>query len=308
MNIRPRQHLKRGRKVTYIMWLGLIALVYSAALVSCQKTAKQQAQQRYDLRGKVVSVDKTQREVTIAHEEIKGYMPAMTMPFQLKDEWAFDVLSPGDEISAALVVDGTSHRLEEIAISKKGVDSPASASPQAATNEPKPGEEVPDFSFLNQDGKHISLQKYRGKALLLTFIYTRCPVPDYCDLMSTNFAQVDRELQKTPELLQQTHLLSITIDPKYDTPKVMRSYGAAHTGNYADEKFTHWEFATGQPEEVQRAAKYFGLTYYPEADQIVHGLRTAVITPDGKIFAVYRGNEWKPSDALRDLSGALGKS
>jgi protein SCO1 len=306
MNIRPWRHLKRVYKVTYIMRLGCLALL-CVSLWACQKAGKQQPQQRYDLRGKVVSVDKAQRQVTIAHEEIKGYMPAMTMPFTLKDEWAFDVLSPGDEIGAALVVDGSTHRLEEIAISKKSVDQPASAG-NAATNEPKPGDEVPNFSFLNQDSKPIKLQQYRGKALLLTFIYTRCPLPDYCDLMSNNFAQVDQELQKTPELLAQTHLISITIDPKYDTPKVMRSYGAAHTGNYADEKFTHWEFATGQPEEVQRAAKYFGLIYYPEADQIVHGLRTAVITPDGKIFAVYRGNEWKPADALRDLSGALGKS
>lgn len=290
-------------------WLGCLALLSSAGLWACQKSGPpQQAQQRYDLHGKVVSVDKAQREVTIAHEEIKGYMPAMTMPFKLKDDWAFDVLSPGDEVGAALVVDGTTHRLEEIAISKKSVDTPTSASSSAAANEPKPGEDVPDFSFLNQDGKRISLGQYRGKALLLTFIYTRCPLPDYCDLMSNNFAEVDRELQKTPDLLAQTHLLSITIDPAYDTPKVMRSYGAAHTGNYSDEKFTHWEFATGKPDEVQRAAKYFGLVYYPEADQIVHGLRTAVITPGGKVFAVYRGNEWKPSDALRDLSSSLGKS
>lgn len=305
MNNRLCQPLKGRRKVTYIVWLSCVSLLW-AGLLSCQKAVKPSQQQRYDLRGKVVSVDKAQRQVTIAHDEVKGYMPAMTMPFQLKDEWAFDVLSPGDEVGAVLVIEGSSHRLEEIAISKKSVDSPASAN-NAASNELKPGDQVPDFSFLNQDGKPISLQKYRGKALLLTFIYTRCPVPDYCDLMSNNLSQVDRELQKTPELLAQTHLLSITIDPKYDTPKVMRSYGAAHTGNYSEEKFTHWEFATGNPEEVQRAAKYFGLIYYPEADQIVHGLRTAIIAPDGKVFIVYRGNEWKPSDALRDLSSSLGK-
>jgi protein SCO1/2 len=305
MSLRPGEFLNRGRKVTCITWLGCVALL-CAGMLSCQKTGKQQ--QRYDLRGKVVSVDKAQRQVTIAHEEVKGYMPAMTMPFQLKDEWAFDILSPGDEVGAALVIDGSSHRLEEIVISKKSVDQPASANNNAAGNEPKPGDQVPNFSLLNQDGKPINLQKYRGKALLLTFIYTRCPVPDYCTLMSDNFAQVDRELRKTPDLYAQTHLLSITIDPAYDTPKVMRSYGAAHTGNYSEEKFTHWEFATGQPEEVQRAAKYFGLIYYPEADQIVHALRTAIITPDGKIYTIYKGNEWKPADALRDLGSSLGKS
>ncbi|HEX8651470.1 MAG TPA: SCO family protein [Pyrinomonadaceae bacterium] len=260
------------------------------------------------MHGKVVSVDKAQRQITVAHEDVEGYMPAMTMPFSLKDEWAFDVLSPGDEIGASLIVDGSSQRLEEIAISKRDVAQSSDASKSSAENEPRRGDEVPDFSFVNQDGIRINLKQFRGKALMLTFIYTRCPVPDFCTLMSNNFARVDQELRKTPDLYAQTHLLSISIDPKYDTPKVLRSYGAAHTGNYSEEKFAHWEFATGEAEEVQRAAKYFGLTYYPETDQIVHALRTAVITPDGKVFVIYRGNEWKPDDALRDLSNSLGKS
>ena len=277
--------------------------------LACRKAGQQQAsQQRYDLHGKVVSVDKAQRQVTVAHEEVRDYMPAMTMPFTLKDEWAFDVLSPGDEISAALVVEGSSHRLEEIVISKKSVEQPTGTNSATAANEPQPGMEVPDFSFVNQDGKRINLKQYRGKALLLTFIYTRCPVPDFCTLMSNNFAEVNQELRKTPEVYAQTHLLSVTIDPAYDTPQVLRSYGAAHTGNYTEEKFSHWEFATGQADEVQRAARYFGLTYYPESDQIIHGLRTAIITPDGKIFTIYRGNEWKPANALRDLNDALGKT
>jgi protein SCO1/2 len=278
-------------------------------LLSCQKARRRPPSSRYELRGRVIAVDKAQRQITVAHEEVKDYMPAMTMPFPLKDEWAFDVLSPGDEISAALIVDGSSSHLEEIVISKKSVDQPSGASSNpSAASEPQPGDEVPDFTFVNQDGKRINLKQYRGRALILTFIYTRCPVPDFCTLMSNNFAQVDQALQKSPDLYAQTHLLSISIDPKYDTPRVLRSYGAAHTGNYADEKFTHWEFATGQPEEIERAARYFGLTYYPETDQIVHSLRTAVITPDGKVFTIYRGNEWKPSDALRDLSSSLGKS
>ena len=308
MNGRHREGLKRRGKATYIMLLALSSLLCAGQL-ACRKAGSQQAlEQRYDLHGKVVSVDKAQRQVTVAHEDVKDYMPAMTMPFPLKDEWAFDVLSPGDEISAALVVEGSSHRLEEIVISKKSVEQPAGANGATVTAEPQPGMEVPDFSFVNQDGKRINLKQYRGKALLLTFIYTRCPVPDFCTLMSNNFALIDQELRKMPEVYAQTHLLSISIDPEYDTPKVLRSYGAAHTGNYAEEKFSHWEFATGQPDEVQRAASYFGLTYYPESDQIIHELRTAIITPHGKIFAIYRGNGWKPADALRDLNTALGKS
>jgi protein SCO1/2 len=306
-SLRHSQLFRPLHGTTYVLLL-VCLLLLCAGLLSCRKERGQPPPQRYELHGKVISVDKAQRQVTVAHDEVKNYMPAMTMPFTLKDEWAFDVLSPGDEISAALVIDGSKPALEEIVISKRNVDQPSGASNATANREPQPGDEVPDFSFINQDGKRIHLQQYRGKALLLTFIYTRCPVPDFCTLMSNNFAEVDQELHKTPESYAQTHLLSISIDPAYDTPKVLRSYGAAHTGNYSEEKFAHWEFATGQPEEIQRAAKYFGLTYYQETDQIVHALRTAVIMPDGKILTIYRGNEWKPADALRDLNSALGKS
>ena len=306
--VRHRKGLKRGRNATYIMLLVLLPVLCTGQL-ACRKGSPQRAsQRRYDLHGKVVAVDKAQRQVTVAHDEVKDYMPAMTMPFTLKDEWAFDVLSPGDEISAALVVERSSHRLEEVVISKQSVEPPAGETSATVAGEPQPGMEVPDFSFVNQDGKRINLQQYRGKALLLTFIYTRCPVPDFCTQMSNHFAQINQELRKTPEVYARTHLISITIDPAYDTPKVLRSYGAAHTGNYAEEKFSHWEFVTGQAEEVQRAAQYFGLTYFPESDQIIHGLRTAVITPDGKIFTIYRGNQWKPANALHDLERALGKS
>ncbi|HET7113458.1 MAG TPA: SCO family protein, partial [Pyrinomonadaceae bacterium] len=140
-----------------------------------------------------------------------------------------------------------------------------------------------------------------GKALLLTFIYTRCPVPDYCTLMSNNFAQIDRALGQNPELYGKTHLLSISIDPDYDTPKVLRSYGAAHTERYQNETFAHWEFATGTSEQVKEIAQFFGLTYIPEKDQIIHALRTVIIDPQGKVAKIYRGNEWKPEEVVEEL-------
>jgi protein SCO1/2 len=123
--------------------------------------------------------------------------------------------------------------------------------------------------------------------------------------MSNNFAEIEKELQNHPELLEKTHLLSISFDPEYDTPKVLRSYGAAFTGKYIDETFAHWEFASGSADEVKGIAQYFGLRYYKDsqsgADQVVHSLRTAVIGPDGKIVKMYRGNEWKPDEVLAVL-------
>jgi protein SCO1/2 len=163
------------------------------------------------------------------------------------------------------------------------------------------GDKVPDFALVNQNNQPIRTGQYRGKAVLLTFIYTRCPIPEYCTLMSNNLSQIERELQKLGSLHEKTRLLSVSIDPEYDTPAVLRSYGASHTGRYGDETFSHWEFATGTKEQVKEVAQFFGLQYYPEKDQIIHGLRTVIIAPDGSVAKVYRGNEWKPAEVLEDL-------
>ena len=124
-------------------------------------------------------------------------------------------------------------------------------------------------------------------------------------LMSNNFAEIDQALQKQGEVYKRTHLVSISFDPEYDTPRVLRSYGAAHTGGYSDETFTLWEFASGSPQEVKAIAQFFGLRYYQDTDQIVHSLRTALITPEGKVFKLYRGNDWKPAELLRDVQVVL---
>ncbi len=275
-------------------------------LAGCGPTDSSTAK-RYDLEGKVVAVEKDKKLVTVAHEDVKNLMPAMTMEFSVPAAWVYEVpLMPGDRITATLVVDGLKHWLEDVVIAKQPTDS-AGGSPTARV-EAQPGEEVPDHRLVNQDGKTIRLKDYRGKALLLTFIFTRCQMPDQCTLMSNNFAAIDRELQKQPELRAKTHLLSVSFDPDYDTPKVLRSYGAAYTGKYSDETFAHWEFASGSADQLKGLAEFFGLTYTKGAsgqDQIVHSLRTALIGPDGKIVKVYRGNEWKPDEALKEIQALI---
>lgn len=280
----------------------LITLIISLLILgvtACRKDTSNQ--KRYDLKGKVLTIEKDKHLVTVAHEEIKGYMPAMTMPFTLRDDWAFEVLTSGDQITATLVVDGTDFWLEDIVITQESAD-PNAPGPSGIV-EAKVGAEVPDYGLLNQSAQPIHLAQYRGKTLLLTFIYTRCPIPDYCTLMSQNFAQIEAELAKQPELYQKTHLLSISIDPEYDTPAVLRSYGAAHTGKFTDEKFSHWEFATGTKDQVKGVAQFFGLRYYADQDQIIHGLRTAIINSEGKMAKVYRDNSWKPEEVLAELRG-----
>jgi protein SCO1/2 len=274
------------------------AFVLSLVIVpSCRKDTSNQ--KRYDLKGKVMAVERDKHLITVAHEEVKDYMPAMTMPFTLRDDWAFDVLTSGDQITATLVVDGTESWLEDIVITQESTDTNAPG--PSGIVEAKEGADLPDYGLTNQNGEPIHLAQYRGKSLLLTFIYTRCPIPEYCTPMSQNFAQIDAELSKQPDLYQKTHLLSISIDPDYDTPAVLRSYGAAHTGKYGDEKFTHWEFATGTKDQIKGVAQFFGLRYYADADQIVHGLRTVIVKPDGKVAKVYRDNAWKPEEVVAEL-------
>jgi protein SCO1/2 len=226
-------------------------------------------------------------------------MEAMTMPFALFNEDVYSELKPGSQILATLVVDQGRSWIEDPVVSNV-VDPNLVSKTEDSGVEPSAGTETPDFALVNQDGKKIGFKQYRGKALILTFIYTRCPLPDYCPLMTKNFSDINRELQGKPALRDKTHLLSITVDPDYDKAKVLRDYGARFAASDND-GFKQWEFATGSPEQIKKVAQFFGLNYWKEKDQIIHGLRTAIITPDGKVAKVYRHNDWKPEDVVKDL-------
>ena len=272
----------------------LILLLLTTALGACRRNER-----RYEFKGRVVLVEREKHLATIAHDEVKDLMPAMTMAFTIPNQSDLDYLAPEDQVTATLVVDGSQSWLENLIVVRKS----ASTSEAPSITEAKEGDEIPNYEMRNQDGKLIRMHDYRGKALLLTFIYTRCPLPEYCTLMSNNFAQIDRQLEPDPNVYAKTHLLSISIDPAYDTPQVLRSYGAAHTERYERETFSHWEFASG--DQVKEMAQFFGLRYFPEKDQIIHGLKTVIVAPDGKVAKVYDGNEWKPEEVISDLKQVL---
>jgi protein SCO1/2 len=267
------------------------------ALAACQ-SEKPLPQQRFDLRGKVVAVNKNEGTMTLAHEAIPGYMAAMTMDYPIKDKWAFDVLKPGQTVRATLVVASDRAWLEGIVVREEAKPDSNSLAPPESARTPL-GQDVPDFPLVNQDGKRIHLHQYHGKALLLTFIYTRCPLPDYCPLMSKNFAQIMEQVRSDPKLSPSTHLLSISIDPEYDTPAILRAYALDVARN--PHPFDHWEFATGTPDQVRKVAEFFGLNYWAESGQTVHALVTALIGSDGKVIQIYRGNDWQPAQVVNDL-------
>jgi len=295
--MKPQKSTKSTKDFFMKAFVCLLCLFAALCFVACGRSG---SEKRYDLKGMVLVVEPDKHLVTVSHEDIKGYMPAMTMPFTVRSESDLKILAPDDLITATLVVDGSQAWLEDLIITRQS----GNPSTMAGVVMAKEGDEVPNFTLRNQNNREIRIHNYRGKALLLTFIYTRCPVPEYCTLMSNNFAQIERALGQDPALYEKTHLLSISIDPAYDTPEVLRSYGAAHTERYENETFAHWEFAGGTSEQVKQIAQYFGLAYFPEKDQIIHGLRTVIISPQGKVAKIYTGNDWKPEEVLEEIRKA----
>ena len=267
------------------------------------------AQQRYSAKGLVLVVDKQHRTMTVSCEDIPGYMDAMAMPYKIKPATTLSQLRAGDSISADVVVAQPDARNEDAApdywlenVKVVGrTDSPPAAA-ASSLHVPAPGEEVPDFSFTDQSGKRISLQQYRGGVLFVTFIYTRCPFPDFCPRVSGNFAEIYKQLSTNPSLAG-AHLLSISFDPEHDTPKVLRDYGfsVAHTHDAA--LFKRWEFAAPRAADLPKIADFFALTIKPEGGLITHNLSTAVIGPDGKIVKWYHGGDWQVSDLIKDAAG-----
>jgi protein SCO1/2 len=269
-----------------------------------QTQSQNPGEKRFKLKGVVVSLDKPQKHVIINHEEIPGFMGAMTMPYPVVDDATIDRLTPGDQITADVVVTNDGVHLDNVVVVKKS----DGAKPAAGTElqAPESGDTVPDFALVNQDGKHASLRDYRGKTLLITFIYTRCPLPAYCPLMSHNFAQIEKTLAHDPALYGKTHLLSISFDPQFDTPAVLRNYAHEYIADKGKQTFAHWEFAAITEAQKKDVLKFFNIFYNEEDGQITHSMRTAVISPDGKIYTWYGDSTWTPADLVADATKSVG--
>jgi protein SCO1/2 len=286
-----------------ILLLSLLAFV---ALAGCrsgpQAGSASPAYKVYKLRGKVVSTDAAKGEVTLNHEAIPGFMEAMTMPYKLKDPGILSELHPGDVVTADLLVSpdpNADFLLDHIVVVAQARPD---YRPAVSYHVPSPGDAVPDFKLRNQDGRPIHLGQFRGKALLVTFIYTRCPSPNFCPLVTHNFAVVDKQLAANPALYARTHLICVSFDPDHDTPQRLRAYGATYIGSDAKKSFAHWDFAVPAKPALLEMAKFFdlGITYGAD-DAITHTLSTTLIGPDGKVARFYPGNEWTPEQVLADV-------
>ena len=166
---------------------------------------------------------------------------------------------------------------------------------------------MPDFTLTNQDGKRISIKDFKGKPLAITFIYSKCPLPEYCIRMSTNFSDLANNLMADPAQKDKFRLLSISFDPANDTPEKLRSYGLGYLGKNAKPDFSVWQLAVGKDDEVRKIADFFGLRYEIDPNdktQFNHSLRTAVIGPDGTVKKILAGNKWTPAELLKELEAA----
>lgn len=259
----------------------------------------------YSLQGQVLELEPQRKLATIKHEDIKGFMPAMTMPYAVKDAKMLDGLSPGDLINATLTVDSSGVFLT--AIRKVGTAPLEKPAASAATEEAsassgfellKIGDPAPDAAFVDQDGRKRDFGSFKGQTVVMTFIYTRCPMPTFCPLMDRHFASIQRTIEKDPAL-KRVHLVSVSFDPLTDTPPVLKKHAKELAADPA-----RWTFLTGDRDDIDRFASRFGVSVArAENDQrdITHNLRTVIIDANGRLVKVYTGNEWTPEQVLADL-------
>ena len=295
------------------MLLGILLLAQGCHPAAAPLPASAKSGQKtFPIRGRIVATNPTTGTVTLDHEAVPGYMDAMTMPYKLAAPNTISELHPGDRITATLVVDQTrpndpdsyrNPRLDQVVVIAQARPD---YKPTVQYHVPQPGDAVPDFHLLNQSGKTIDLAQFKGKVLLLTFIYTRCPLADFCPRMSRNFADIDQALAADPKLYAGTHLLSISFDPAYDTPAVLKSYGGAYTGRNAKEDFHHWDFASAPTGELPAITQFFnvGLTPGDNPQSLTHSLSTVLIGKDGHILAWYPTNDWTTADMMAQIKAA----
>ena len=260
----------------------------------------------YPIRGKVVGTNAESNQVELDAAAIPGFMDAMTMPYELKDTTALKTLHRGDQIKGTLDVDGNGTMLDAVSVLSRSGEV-LSPTPQAELKPLLPGEPVPDFALTDQSNQTVHLADYRGKVLLVTFVYTHCPLSDYCPRMSRNFAAIDKALAAQPALYAQTHLLSVSFDPKRDTPAVLRSYGGAYTGRYTDETFHHWTFAVPNAADLSSVLGFFDVGAVPApGGTLTHTLSTVAIGKDGRILQWWTGNDWTPAEVMGAIDHTLG--
>jgi protein SCO1/2 len=281
-----------------ILLCGCMAL----ALLGCgRSTNSEGGADHYDTRGVVRGFSPDRSTIEIQHENIPGFMPSMTMPFVARDPKQIADLKTGDAISFRMAVTQKDFWIENVKKIRRedvNVTEPKRSTPVATESEArlKEGDEMPPFSLTSQNSERITLDTFRGHPFVLTFVFTRCPVPNFCPRMSNNFEELQAAINKANGEPAKARLLSVTLDPSFDTPKVLTEYAAFHHANSEI-----WTFATGDEKEIDSLTRAFSIYRQNEGGTISHGLATALINPNGKIEKIWRGNGWTSTEVTQAI-------
>jgi protein SCO1/2 len=282
----------------------LLLILVLGLIPGCKGTP---ATKFYNISGSVLGKSVSAQEITLNAGEVPGFMPSMTMAYKLPDAAVLQEIQPGDRIAARLAVDPLNadhYWIQDVVITQEvGHNQPPA---RVAPHELLPGEEIPDVVMFDQEDKTFHLRDYKGKAVLLTFIYTRCPMPTFCPLITSHFSRIYDGLKQDPNLYAHSQLVSITLDPNYDTPPVMRKYGLAYVDGSADD-LKAWTFASTKPDDLKRLASAFGLEYFTDGNQIGHSMSTVLIAKDGRVAKVWKGSDWRWEDLLAATKDAASK-
>jgi protein SCO1/2 len=275
--------------------------------------------QIFQAQGVVKAIKPDGKTVEIRHNEITNYMPAMTMPFEAKDPKELAGLKPGDAVAFRLSVTEKDEWIDQIRKLTNTLAFPG-ATGQSASNlsglptsgpfrvvrdvEPlQIGDPLPEYHFTNELGQPISTAQFKGQALAITFIFTRCPLPNFCPRMSSSFADVQKALLAQANGPTNWHLLTISFDPEFDTPAVLRTYAQRFGADPA-----HWNFLTGDLIEITAISEQFGQMFWrDETGSISHNLRTAVVDASGRVRKIYEGNNWTSEELAAELVAWAGK-
>ena len=277
------------------------AIVIAVTLAAACRTPPPAAKS-YSLTGQILAVHPEKQSLTIKHHDIDGYMPAMTMTFATSEGSLVAGRTPGELVKATLEVGDTWSRLTAVEVIGKAPIAAMPAELALAEGILKEGDPLPQASFIDQDGRTRSLAEWQGAPVAITFTYTRCPLPEFCPRVDRQFAAAQRAIANDPVLAGKARLLTVSFDPAYDTPPVLRAH-ARQVG--ADARV--WTFVTGSRDEIELFAARFGVAVTRSgntAADIMHNLRTIVAGADGRIHALHSGSDWTPAEIVDGLRRA----
>ncbi|MEO7192981.1 MAG: SCO family protein [Vicinamibacterales bacterium] len=277
----------------------IVAILIVLAATSCARPAPSR---RYPLKGQVVALQQDRHEITVRHEDIVGFMPAMTMSYPVSPPSLMSGLAAGDLISATLEVQDAQGRLVEV--TKTGT-APMPQNPNQtamATRLLGEGDPVPEAAFIDQNDQRRSFADWKGTFTLVTFMYTTCPTPTFCPLMDQNFATIQGALKEDAALKGQVKLVSISFDPVHDTPAALKAHAVTLGADPAI-----WTWLTGDEITIDKFAGHFGVAVIrpDQPGEITHNQRTTLVGRDGRVLKIYSGNDWTPGTVLSDLRAAV---